>query len=370
MAPPDDLPSDVTIVDQPTPARSVQGTAEPPPDIILILSESTFPPTLHGGPPLDPELAAFFRSADGRSRGLRVETFGGMSWRTEFSVMTGIPTGCYGAFATHVNHWATGHVGTGLPRRLTSLGYRSAALCTTLKAFAGAGGFYDAIGFDAVLDRDAVGADSDWAPDRLCYARGLDWLDAHVAAGGGPAFLYVLTVSNHFPHDRRYDGGTAPPAGPIVGTEMDEYLRRLRATARDYAGLREQLARRFPSRRFVLVHFGDHQPPLAARLFGRDPAAAASPDALPREDLAYRTYLAIDGVGTTPVIDPDLPDEIEVAYLGTVLLRAAGLPLDGLHALRLDLMMQLGGRLYTADGGRTAARLNGLMLEKGLITPH
>lgn len=61
------------------------------PNIILILNESTFPPWLHGAVPADPALTDFFRSVDGGLHRLRVETFGGASWISEFSVLTGIP---------------------------------------------------------------------------------------------------------------------------------------------------------------------------------------------------------------------------------------------------------------------------------------
>lgn len=344
--------------------------AETPPDIVLILNESTFPPWLYVDGACDPEVAAFFRSADGRTRGLRVETFGGMSWKTEFSVMTGIPAGAYEAFGTHVFHWATGHIRHSLPGVLATHGYRGAVLYPSAGDFAGADGFYASIGIDTMLDRAALGLGSDWAPDRVYLDRGLAWLRRHAETGGGPAFLFVLTMANHAPHDRRYRGDDAPPTEPIADRELDEYLRRLRATARDYAAFRDALAAALPSRRFVIVHFGDHQPPFTASLLGHHTPWGSVPEQFPREHLAYRTYVAIDGVNRVPTIAPDLPDEIEIAYLGTVVLEAAGLPLDPIHALRRDLMRRHGGALWFADGGRLAAAINRRMLERGLLVRH
>ena len=63
-----------------------------PPNIILIHQESVFPPSYFPGISYDKGLDPFFRSADGKLHKLRVETYGGASWLTEFSVLAGVST--------------------------------------------------------------------------------------------------------------------------------------------------------------------------------------------------------------------------------------------------------------------------------------
>jgi hypothetical protein len=64
-----------------------------PPHIVLIHQESLVPPSLFPQLQYDHALDKFFRSDDDRLHRLRVETYGGGSWVTEFALLTGISTG-------------------------------------------------------------------------------------------------------------------------------------------------------------------------------------------------------------------------------------------------------------------------------------
>src|SRR5207244_368956 len=55
-----------------------------PPHIILIHQESVVPPSHFPSLSYDRNLDPFFHSYDGQLRKLRVETYGGASWLTEF----------------------------------------------------------------------------------------------------------------------------------------------------------------------------------------------------------------------------------------------------------------------------------------------
>ena len=343
-----------------------------PPSIILIVNESTFPPSLYAPSPPDPAIAAFFRSTDGRTHGLCVEAFGGATWKTEFSMLTGIPTSCYGSFAEHVFHWAANKIHQSLPQYLKLFEYRTAMVDPLVKEFIGSDKFYNSIGFDEILDRAIFGTTSDCEPDEFYFDRALDWLRRHFSVSSRPSFLYICTMSNHHPHDVQFvDDGGAVRTSKIADTEFDEYMRRLRRTCRDYANFRAELARRFPDREFVIVHFGDHQPPFTSHLLGRKIVWKGTPEQFLSDEILYRTYFSIDGVNFNPIIDGDVPDTIEVAYLSTVILGAAGLSLDAVHKVRRDLMIRHAGRLFFADDqGRIAAQLNRRMMEAGLISPH
>lgn len=343
------------------------------PTIIVVQNESTFPPWLYASIAYDPCIARFFRSCDRRVHELRVETFGGVSWMSEFSLLTGIPASCYGSFRSHVFHWATDRFKHTLPRCLKQYGYRIAAVYPLGREFAGTGKFYDSVGFDEVLDRSALGTDSDVEPDSFYFRHALCWLERHFAANAEPAFVYVSTMSNHHPHDfhRTAVNGATSAAYNGNDTEVDEYLRRLYLSARDYQDFRAELECRFPSKKFLLVHYGDHQPPLTMRMLRIHENYAYSVEQFPSDEIAYRTYFAVDGLNFEPPITDDLPDVLEVAYLGTVILIAAGLPLDSVHTIRRELMSRYGGRLFFADKeGRIAGQLNRRLIDAGLISPH
>jgi hypothetical protein len=61
-----------------------------PPHIILIHEESVAQPSQFPGLSYDKSVDPFFHSHDGKLHKLRVETYGGASWLTEFSVLTGL----------------------------------------------------------------------------------------------------------------------------------------------------------------------------------------------------------------------------------------------------------------------------------------
>jgi hypothetical protein len=342
------------------------------PTIIHIMNESTFPPAVYRPELNDPDFADFFQSFDGRPHGLRVEIFGGASWITDFSALTGIPGSCYGAFATHVFHWAADRIHHSTPQYLKAHGYRTGMIYPLVKEFLGADRFYRSIGFDAIVDRTAFGPNSgDREPDSFYLNRALDWLDDHFAETQAPAFLSVMTMSNHYPHDvELVEEGGELRATTLSDSEFDEYLRRLRRTCRDYADFRKALARRFPGREFLIVHLGDHQPPFTAALRGQAAWQGTPQDLFVGGDALSRTYFAIQGVNFKPPI-ASLPDIIEPAYLSTLTLAAAGIALDGLHQFRYELMQRHDGRLFFADEqGKIAAQLNRRMIELGHVTEH
>jgi phosphoglycerol transferase MdoB-like AlkP superfamily enzyme len=342
------------------------------PNIILILNESTFPPSLYPSIDYDPTLADFFRSIDGSMRRLRVETFGGGSWITEFSLLTGIPASSYGLFKPHVFHWAKDKIEHSLARCLKQYSYRTAAIYPLGKEFLNTGDFYLSIGFDEFIDQTMLSASRGRKPDVFYLNHTLDWLTRHFARCDEPAFVFTLTMANHYPHNGRFseESGTFVHIAAEDNLEIKEYLRRLQLSAREYADFRMQLRNRFPDREFLIVHFGDHQPPLTSKEFGNQDWME-NISWLPSNDVAYHTYFTIDGDNFKPRIDDDLPDAVEIAYLGTVILMAAGLPLDPVHSLRRELMLRHSGRLFFADDeGRIAAQLNRRLIDAGLIKPH
>lgn len=344
-----------------------------PPTIIAIMQESLFPPSFYAGIRSDGVFNRFFRSSDGVDRLLRVETFGAGSWMTEFSFMTGIPAHSYGEFRAHVFHWAAGNIRHSLPQSLRELGYYTAVHYPCPLSVMSASRFYRSIGFDEIRDRPEIGFESDNVEDRIRYDYALGWLESHFARTDVPAFLFFESSTNHFPHDVEFrpERRCGHVFNAANGAEVNEYLRRLSFSVDDLATFRTALGKRFPDRQFLIVHFGDHQPPLCWDFLGTQQQSwLNSLQRLPTGKQGFLTYFALEGVNYALQVPADLPRTIEIANLATVLLLAAGLPLDAVHQRRRELMMRHGGMLYFSDGGEVAANLNQQLIDAGLILAH
>ena len=307
-------------------------TAQTAPHILLLVHESTFPPSLYGFPEED-DVRQFLRGYDG-GRSLVTEVFGGQSIMSSFSCQTGLPISIFGAARFYATRFWAGHIGVSLPNFLRAHGYHSTSILSCDGSWMGIGPFYRSIGFDTVLQPGDYAARSSLPVyadrDRLMFAAAADEIARRIAAGIERTYTLVETLGNHAPHDfAKFEDariaaskewfvaecerlGLAPPAA------MVEYYGRLRATVDDYAALRARLAREHPAEDFVIINIGDHQPPFV--------------NALPEEgDRRYRTFLSVDTIGTVPA--SSLPGAIESPWeifnVDIAVAAYAGLPLSG-----------------------------------------
>jgi hypothetical protein len=146
-------------------------------------------------------------------------------------------------------------------------------------------------------------------------------------------------------------------------------LRRLAFARQDYDFLRAELLRRFPDQQFLIVHYGDHQPLATLPLlgFGED---ATVEDVMRSANLAALiTYYAVDAISYVP---PPLPrlDAVDVAYLGTIVLEAAGLPLSDAHRERRRLMMLCDGNYDGCPARDEVLKFHRRLIDSGLLEPR
>jgi hypothetical protein len=338
-----------------------------PPHIVLIHQESVVPPGLFPALRYDGSLDAFFRSFDGSLNKLRVETFGGASWLTEFSVLAGLSTQSFGGMRQTVQHVMAGGVKDALPRVLARCGYRTVMFYPMLHRFLGAGRFFEATGIGEIFDAKAQGAKRPNERDRFYYANALAEIGRHVRRSERPLFVYIQTMAAHGSYDYVYEPEVVVPGGgPGTHPEMSEYLRRLAMGHADYDGLRAELARRFPGEKFLIVHYGDHQPTATRTLLGFDENASIEDILAGGGDAARTTYYAIEAVRYRP---PPLPtlESLDVAYLGTVLIEAAGLPLPDSYSERRRLMLLCAGRYHDCPAREEVLSFHRRLIESGLL---
>jgi phosphoglycerol transferase MdoB-like AlkP superfamily enzyme len=341
--------------------------ASKPPHIILIHEESVVQPSEFPSLRYDKSLDPFFRSHDGRLHRLRVETYGGASWLTEFSVLTGLSAQSSGGIRNFVQSVMAGKVRDTLPQALARCGYRNVAVYPMLRIFLSIDRFFTGAGIHEILDAKDQRAKWPNERDNFYFGNALAALERHLKVSQQPMFAFIETMATHGSYDFTYmPEENVPGGGPGTPPHMHEYLRRLALARIDYNALRAELDRRFPSERFLIVHYGDHHPAVTRPFLGFTENTSFEEVMRSGNDAAFITYYAVDGVRYAA---PPLPaaDVLDVAYLGTVILEAAGLPLSDLYRERKRLMVLCEGRYQGCPAPGEIPNLHRRMIDSGLM---
>ena len=348
------------------PARSAEY-----PDIIVIQHESIFDPRVYGLP-VEPTVEAFLSPANGLHGSLHVDIFGGGSWQSEFSVLTGLSSASFGSNAYFLYKRGVGRFHNSLPDALTALGYRTTLASSCRRNFLNYNEFYREIGIGERIFADDFPAPFDVNRFEATYSDAL-FLEAaigahekRIAADAAPRFLYALTNFNHGPHSRRlvapgqFERERAFAAARLPDPWYAEYYARLAETAETWKKLKSELSARFPKRPMLIVHYGDHQPVMTRRI----EAKLKLPEDARRQ---FRTFYAIEALNYQPDrLMPGRGADLDIAFLGTVALQQAGLPLDEIFATRASLMQQC-GESYFASSSEEKRRFHRTLVERGVI---
>lgn len=347
---------------------------ETPPDIVLFLNESAMPPGVYPQLAYPDEARGLFESFDGKIHKLRVETFGGGTWLSDFSALTGLSTNMFGSMRNFATQISAGRLRHTLPQYLKACGYDTTLIYPSLAEFAGSARFYRAIGIDRVIDRKIHKAPNERQRDTFYLDQARAVFDrARAQENARPQFVVVSNMSTHSPWDFRFAPEALKPGEPTRWTgdqQFDEYLWRLVLAKRDRDAFRAKLAQDFPGKPFLFVSYGDHQPALARLPLENalEIADAGSAWQLDSQSRAFETYFAIDGLGFTPRVA--LPDReiTEIPHLPTLTLMAAGLPLDAVYTRRRSLMEACRG-LYSSCADKGAVLGYQAWLKSGAKQP-
>ena len=339
------------------------------PSIVFYLNESAFPPNYFANLEHDPKLMEHFRSSDGVVHKLGVETFGGGTWLSEFNALTGLSTYPLGSVRTYLGRLLEGRIKHSLPSYLKACGYDTLALYPARGDFVNSRPLYTSLGFDRFLDSKDMKASSWQERDSYYFGHAFDELKAHFAKSDRPLLIFIITSATHFPYDTRLSPNDPTEAGgPKNSADFNEYLRRLALGQQDYNVFKAEIAKEFPKRKFVLAHFGDHQPFISGSLQNLVPDSEIATGAPDRNRLSflYETYYKIEGVNMKINPLPDYPI-LDVPYLSTVLLQAAGVPLDDAFQARARLMRKCEGHLKGCPEAEAVNRLYKGLIEAGLL---
>jgi Sulfatase len=352
------------------PAFTIPSRCQPagrPPHVILIHQESVVQPSLFAGLSYDDAVDPFFWSADKTLHQLRVETYGGASWLTEFSLLAGVSTHSFGSMRQFVQTFMQNKLKDTLPQALERCGYRNVVFYPLLKNFVSNDRFYNSIGLREIFDLRAQEAKSAQERDRFYYDNAMAEMERHFQATRQPLFTFIQTMSAHWPYDFVFEPHVqVAGGGPGTDREMHEYLRRVSMAKLDYDYLVGELQRRFPGERFLIVHYGDHHPMATRTLLGYKSDTEAEDVILDPESIGFITYYAVQGINyRVPALPPYQP--LDVSYLGSVILNLAGLPLSDSHRERLRLMTLCQGRYYTCARRGEVLRFHRRLIDSGVV---
>ncbi|MGB3864425.1 MAG: sulfatase-like hydrolase/transferase [Xanthobacteraceae bacterium] len=341
------------------------------PDIIVIQHESIFDPRLYGLP-VGPLVEGLLSPPHGVHGRLNVDIFGGGSWQSEFSLLTGLSSASFGSNGYFLFERGAGCFHHSLPEALAALGYATTLTSSCRRDFLNYENFYRAIGMRRRIFTDdfpppfsadrfeATHSDADFLTTAL---------DLHAEAlerDARPRFLYLLTNYNHGPHSRRlvaagrFERERAFAMASLPDPAYAEYYARLVETAATWQKLRADIRARAGRRPTLVVHYGDHQPVMTRRIEAKLK--------LPRDARRqFRTFYAIemlndDALAPAAGRGPDL----DIAFLGTLALQHAGLPLDPVFSTRASLMEQCGDGYFAARSERKR-RFHRTLVDLGLI---
>lgn len=270
-----DVPAAVALMAQYEP--EIAAAQAPPygdaqkPDIVVILSESFFDPTIMNGYPPGTDLTPNLHRLEqhGTSGSLHVPTFGGGTIRTEFEVLTGLslryfPDVQFPYLQIHQKRIP------GIVRLLAADGY------TTLAVHGNNPGFWNRTAAFKELGFDRFVSIADFPPDDALndgkYMSDKSFTDEllrQLPDSGPPRFVLGISIEAHGPYDQGHGidanarDAIPVPEGvtdPQAKLELRNYIYHMQHADQQLGRLVDTLAQR--QRRTLILFFGDHLPAL------------------------------------------------------------------------------------------------------------
>jgi phosphoglycerol transferase MdoB-like AlkP superfamily enzyme len=335
------------------------------PDIVVILSESFFDPTLMNGYPPGTDLTPNLNRLDqhATSGWLHVPTFGGGTIRTEFEVLTGLslryfPNVQFPYLQIHQKQIP------GIVRLLDRDGY------TTLAVHGNDPGFWNRtlafkeLGFDKFVSigdfpADDRAFDGNYMSDKAFT----DELLRQLPDSGPPRFVLGISIEAHGPYDNspgidtKVRDAIPVPAGvtdPQAKLELQNYIYHMQHADQQLGRLIDTLAQR--KRRTLIVFFGDHLPALV-------PAFQETGFRNGRGFLTQTTsYLLID----TAHMDHAVRQDAAAWELPGMLLQQAGIDGGPWFALTRQVAPSLAALTHAPDAPLTPETAQQQTLDEGM----
>ena len=271
-----DVPAALALMAHYEPQLAAQ--ASPPaagdaqkPDIVVILSESFFDPTIMNGYPPGTDLTPNLHRLEqhGISGWLHVPTFGGGTIRTEFEVLTGLslryfPEVQFPYLQIHQKRIP------GIVKLLAGDGYTTLAVHGNDPGFWNRREAFKELGFDKFISIADFPPDDSINDGKYMSDKSFtDELLRQLPDSGPPRFLLGISIEAHGPYDQGYGidekarNAIPVPAAvtdPQAKLELQNYIYHMQHADQQLGRLVETLSQR--KRRTLVLFFGDHLPAL------------------------------------------------------------------------------------------------------------
>lgn len=253
--------------------------SEQKPDIVAFLCESTCNPhqfDLKNA--MLPPLAMFESQSNCLFHSpLRVHTYAGATWMSEFAFLGGVPSTDFGAMASSVFYSVAPHLRVSFLKSLQAQGYYCVALSPFTKGNYNAKQAYDHLGIDLMLQPQDLGYPAPkgknlWhisSQEMVDYAKQI--LERKsipaLAQFDKPLFVYVLTMREHGPYQHNVaDTYQIAQSGfnALATSEINDYINRLVDLDKAITDLDDYLQQR--NQPYVFAYFGDHQVGLGGQM--------------------------------------------------------------------------------------------------------
>ena len=299
------------------------------PDIFVVLSESaTTPdnfPQLKTGDLFKRE----FLSQDGKVHPLFVETFGGGTWVSNLSVMTGLASTDFGVQAPYLTTVLDGKVHGALPEVLAKCGYRTVEITPVNHNFVNEGPFMESIGFQTVLDYSDIHATQYAHQDEFYFKAAEAFIRDYRQKGGGPLLLSLKTMFPHSPYNEPLVAENGLPFVKFGGDDItDEYMNRVLTGQHDFQRYLEAIKSLTTERGSVILEYGDHQSYVTKNLIDENYHGNSLQDL---HSPAYKTYFSVHSFNYDIDMKAFGEGPLDIGFLGVALVEAARLPLSPMY---------------------------------------
>lgn len=339
-------------------AKPAAAPAPAHPDIVSVLEESTFDPTLLAVCTL-PLCKHKMFAPDGRTRAhgfLTVHVWGGGTWTSEFALLTGLDHQTFGDAGLYAPYNLAPRVEHTLPRVLRAAGYRTVAIYPMSGDFINARNAYQFYGFDKFYDGQDFGLSWESSDNDLMQVFDRIYAEERKTAGDQPLYIMMLTLRQHGPHATPLEEQKPPYDKPLfpgrwqpkglddwLNLNLGNYLYRLDGSDAAIAHLEKTLLD--GERPTVLFHFGDHQPSF-------DGAIRELPKIVPKTvpDSNFVTYYMLKS-NFKPARAYNYP-VFDLSFAGALLLDVAGVKKDDFFAANALLRDRCNGAYLTCGDKR------------------
>ena len=234
-------------------------TSNVKPNLILWLSESTIDASVFQGNL--PALSMFRQHENTKFNSLvRVHTFGGYTYKSEFEVLTGLSPDDFGLFSPLLFYSVAEHIKYSLPKILKQHGYKTIVLNPFVPAVYNAGAAYKHLGFDEQYHPTDLGYGGKrtnlWDIASLDMANLVKKL---LAEAKEPVFIYVLSMNEHGPYDKAKSAefGLDKFYDRKKALHLTDYYKRQILLNTAIESLDKYLQE--SKKDYVFAYFGDHQ---------------------------------------------------------------------------------------------------------------